>query len=222
MVGDYALGTQSPNQLRKILSGCDRISRNDLMLPHRPTPQKLCEISAPQISFGQAIRAAMATPPVERLELDPERPKFLLLEPPTAEVGSAVARSAKKPRIGELEELSTLSSVRAFLAEASTAPRAAVASGATVAGHCDPEIVAVPEKVDEILLPKADCGETSSEEEAAPPVDLAVEMHLGLGVLDVLGSTEPLEKRGVAVAAGHLKEAEEQPLVQEVESHELN
>ena len=33
-----------------------------------------------------------------------------------------------------------------------------------------------------------------------------VEMNLGLGVLDVLGSTEPLEQRGVTVAAGHLKD----------------
>ncbi|CAK9005180.1 unnamed protein product [Durusdinium trenchii] len=123
------------------------------------------------------------------------------------------ARSdAKKPRIGPLEESHALSSVRAFLAQNAVDCGASRASGPS----CDPEIVAVPD-VPEVLIPPANSGSDDEEEEEVKE-DLAVQMDVGLGVMEVLGSTAPLEQRGVPEAHGHLQEPEE-PLVQETFLH---
>eukprot|EP00434_Breviolum_minutum_P003554 symbB.v1.2.003127.t1/scaffold128.1/size312424/1 len=173
--------------------------------------------SNPNATSTSTALSAMSTSR-ELLDLDPEKPKFLLPTLGTLQEASEKVKATnlpvKKPRIGHLEESSTLSSVRSFLS-AATATGLSDLAGKT----CDPVISEVPDRP-EVLMPKAieKDEDTTSEDEKDEPKELAVEMDLGLGVMDVLGSPEPLLKRGIPEAVGHLKEAE-QPLVEELASH---
>mmetsp|Transcript_16193 Transcript_16193/g.33754 ORF Transcript_16193/g.33754 Transcript_16193/m.33754 type:complete len:183 (-) Transcript_16193:72-620(-) len=175
-------------------------------------------VPLPEDPEGGATGAARATPvPRERLDLDPERPSFLLLEQAAGVGGNGgPEQQPKKPRIGPVESSSVLLSARAFLSAAAGRDPAEGLSP----GGCDPEIArAAPA---EVQLPGG------AAEAEGPPADEGpqhVQMDLSLGVFDVAGSTEALERRGVPVATGQLPadgessdddSSEEAPLIQEV------
>mmetsp|Transcript_33163 Transcript_33163/g.91681 ORF Transcript_33163/g.91681 Transcript_33163/m.91681 type:complete len:183 (-) Transcript_33163:120-668(-) len=158
--------------------------------------------------------------PRERLDLDPDRPPFLLLTPTPGTAGggsgASAAQQLKKPRIGPVESSGALASARAFLAMAG-------GSGPTTdlpQGGCDPEIaLVVPAPV---RLP----GEPPEAEGQPTDGQQHVQMEVGLGLFDVGGSPEALLRSGVPEAAGHLpcaagggaeeEDEVEAPLIQEV------
>ncbi|CAE8619852.1 unnamed protein product [Polarella glacialis] len=176
---------------------------------------------------------------IERLDLDPERPSFLLVPGPKSgeqATGSTEVLTGmpKKPRIGAIEESGALSGARAFLAGLTGGPSAWSAMPAV--GSADPEIVpqasvAQPSSTPEVKIPRRHDAESDSEsedasegeEEGEEETGQHVSMDVSLGVLDVLGSTDALLRQGVQEAAGCLPGQEEasssdetNPLIQEM------
>mmetsp|Transcript_88239 Transcript_88239/g.263099 ORF Transcript_88239/g.263099 Transcript_88239/m.263099 type:complete len:178 (-) Transcript_88239:136-669(-) len=169
-------------------------------------------MAPPPQSEAAGDGARPAGPPRERLDLDPERPSFLLLETSTGR-----PEQPKKPRIGPVETSGALASARAFLASA--AGRGPVAG--VPLGSCDPEIARA--RPAEVRLP----GQAVEAEPGADGEERHVQMDVGLGVFDVGGSVEALLQRGVPSAAGHLPDSDSSsededaagaPLIQEVPS----